>query len=127
MEFGGSDPNLYAYVQNDPVSALDPYGTDPKKPNWDDYATRACTAGEMWKCEKQCGGKDRVESCKVQMVRRTINLGPPQWVDSNAAMSCSCKENSCNAKAVGVGIEILFGVDLISRILFPPRNLVPVL
>jgi RHS repeat-associated protein len=127
LNFGGGDFNLYGYVSNDPMSSFDPEGLAGNKPD----RFRQCNAIEQQDCKDICGDKG-VESCVVaQTITKLLGLtksGKPRWGWHDAPMSCSCnepQENSCKAKAMGIGAGILLGIDLLSR-LFPPRNLVPV-
>ena len=100
----GAGSNFYAYVENRPAIAFDPFGLSPKWfPPW---KTRFCNAQESATCQATCSAQGKgVESCKVSQTLRITRLTDRdgvvkvlrRWADG--PMSCSCtepkKEPSC--------------------------------
>ena len=130
----GSHQNTYDYVDDNPVWTYDPQGLEPKPLPWQRNRPRPCTSQEQDKCKADCG-KRGVAKCEVNQTFRITIIRPPviryEWKDG--PMQCTCNEDpeSCPilkraAAAVGLSIPAYLIISEGSRILFPPRNLVPV-
>jgi RHS repeat-associated protein len=87
-------PNFYQYVNNDPVSLIDPPGLSPRPVP--PYRWRNCNQMEEAQCRNTCSSEGKeFESCRVSQRYRIISWkNGPDWVDG--PLSCSCKDpNEC--------------------------------
>jgi RHS repeat-associated protein len=85
--------NMYSYVGNGPIVAVDPFGLAKRKRSTPPSRTRLCDAEEYLQCVAICGSKG-VESCRVsqtfRVTRATQGKILREWKDG--PLSCSCKE-----------------------------------
>jgi RHS repeat-associated protein len=135
---GGND--FYAYVQNSPVTSVDPFGlqTRPSQP-------RPCTNVQAWNCAVKCGGWDKVLSCQVPRAWSFLRAkqGLILWGYIEGLPDCRCKPgappechkvNQPDPKAVddlkkfmvvvGIGTGVALAPEM-EPLLVPETSLVP--
>jgi RHS repeat-associated protein len=82
--------NFYEYVQNNPISAADPFGLQSTQI----LPSRPCNSVELWQCSVKCGGFDNVESCEVRRYFGPWKRSPEGfvlWKVLEGATDCKCK------------------------------------
>ena len=101
LGFGGGDVNLLAYVQNNPIDFVDPYGL-ARGGLKTRFGYAKCNSAEMAACVAQCGAKG-VESCRMAIkICPKVKDGKisPVAPVQKIGMSCSCnpEDDGCRTK-----------------------------
>lgn len=121
--------NTYGYVDANPLHEVDPRGLVPG-PN-----TRKidCNAEDSRKCEAECISKGEIyRGCKYVEVFRIVRVdNGERWAPvvrdwKRLGTECRCLDKTAAQCAAAAAIVTYFIVSEGSRILFPPRNFIPV-
>lgn len=120
--------NTYAYVENDPVTLYDPAGLAKLGPK---FRWRTCSQLEEGQCKAECESRGKeYESCRARvMITRSLRGDSvvPEIQQMPNSLSCSCKDKNNNTAFCALAASVAYYIiSEGSRILFPPRNLLPI-